>query len=78
MLYLVLPCRHFSVPVKGLLQDGQNELQITITPATTESERLKDSHPYTIPALKQMGAVGAYTFVRKPASGETQDMMLSA
>lgn len=34
-----------------------------------ESLKLKEQHPYTIPALHQMGAIGAYNFMRKPASG---------
>jgi hypothetical protein len=66
----ILPCRHWSVPVKQLLQDGDNTLVITIRPAAPESERLQAQHPYAIPALRQMGAIGTYTFVRKPASGE--------
>uniref|UniRef100_A0A383W609 beta-mannosidase n=1 Tax=Tetradesmus obliquus TaxID=3088 RepID=A0A383W609_TETOB len=60
--------RQWSVPVKQLLVDGDNTLVITIKPAAAESERLQAEHPYSIPALRQMGAVGAYTFVRKPAS----------
>lgn len=56
--------------MKQLLVDGDNTLVITIKPAAAESERLQAEHPYSIPALRQMGAVGAYTFVRKPASGE--------
>jgi hypothetical protein len=56
--------------VKSLLTDGENTLVITIRPAATESQRLKEEHPYSIPALRQMGAIGTYTFVRKPASGE--------
>jgi hypothetical protein len=62
--------------VKSLLADGDNTLTITIKPAATESQRLKEEHPYSIPALRQLGAVGTYTFVRKPASGENQ--MVSA
>ncbi|WIA22744.1 hypothetical protein OEZ86_009703 [Tetradesmus obliquus] len=60
--------RQWSVPVKQLLVDGDNTVVITIKPAAAESERLQAEHPYSIPALRQMGAVGAYTFVRKPAS----------
>jgi hypothetical protein len=52
------------------LTDGDNTLVITIRPAATESQHLKEEHPYSIPALRQMGAIGTYTFVRKPASGK--------
>jgi hypothetical protein len=65
------------VPVKSLLVDGDNTLTITIRPAATESQRLKEEHPYSIPALRQLGAVGAYTFVRKPASGKLTVQLLS-
>jgi hypothetical protein len=58
------------MPVKSLLVDGDNTLVISIRPAATESQRLQAEHPYAIPALRQMGAIGTYTFVRKPASGE--------
>jgi len=60
--------RHWTVSVKNFLVPGANTLTITIIPAMYESLRLRKDHPYSIPMIHQMGSVGAYTFVRKPAS----------
>lgn len=61
--------RSWAVPVKRLLRpDGPNALAITIRPAAQESVSLKARHPYTVPALAQMGSIGSYIFARKPAS----------
>jgi beta-mannosidase len=60
--------RHWTVSVKNFLVPGENTLTITIIPAMYESLRLRKDHPYSIPMIHQMGSVGAYTFVRKPAS----------
>lgn len=60
--------RSWAVPVKEVLTSGLNTLVITIKPAAPETVSLKATHPYTIPALQQLGSIGAYVFARKPAS----------
>eukprot|EP00878_Enallax_costatus_P010084 GHUV01010525.1.p2 GENE.GHUV01010525.1~~GHUV01010525.1.p2 ORF type:complete len:131 (+),score=27.56 GHUV01010525.1:1286-1678(+) len=61
--------RHWTVAVKDLLVPGTNQLGIAIRPAMQESLQLKEQYPYTVPALHQMGSIGAYNFIRKPVTG---------
>lgn len=57
------------MPVTDQILPGDNTLTVSLRPATNESLALRDAHPYSIPAIAQLGSIGAYNFARKPASG---------
>ncbi|KAK9861480.1 hypothetical protein WJX84_012387 [Apatococcus fuscideae] len=60
--------RRYRIPVKDLLQVGDNNISITLFPAAEEAARAADAYPYKVPSMQGPGMLPHYNFLRKTAS----------